>query len=63
MALEKCPECGGKLSSTASRCPHCGIEGADLAGAKLGQSCSGCLALGAIWAAVLFLLVVWRFHQ
>lgn len=24
MALEKCPECGGQLSSTARMCPHCG---------------------------------------
>ncbi len=24
MALEKCPECGGQLSTTARFCPHCG---------------------------------------
>ena len=24
MALEKCPECGGQLSTTARLCPHCG---------------------------------------
>jgi predicted amidophosphoribosyltransferase len=24
MALEVCPECGGKVSSTAHSCPHCG---------------------------------------
>lgn len=24
MALITCPECGGKVSSTASACPHCG---------------------------------------
>ena len=24
MALISCPECGGKVSSTASTCPHCG---------------------------------------
>lgn len=30
MALSKCPECGGRLSSHASRCPHCGIEDEDL---------------------------------
>lgn len=26
MALIKCIECAGKVSSTASQCPHCGIE-------------------------------------
>jgi hypothetical protein len=24
MALEKCPECEGQLSTTARTCPHCG---------------------------------------
>ncbi len=24
MALKRCPECGGMMSSTASTCPHCG---------------------------------------
>ena len=24
MALEKCPECGGQLSTSARFCPHCG---------------------------------------
>ena len=24
MALEKCPECGGQLSTRARFCPHCG---------------------------------------
>ena len=26
MALEKCPECGGQLSTTARFCPHCGAQ-------------------------------------
>ncbi len=26
MALLNCPECGGKVSSTAKTCPHCGYE-------------------------------------
>jgi hypothetical protein len=24
MALNSCPECGGKVSSNAKACPHCG---------------------------------------
>ena len=24
MALEKCPECGGQVSTKARFCPHCG---------------------------------------
>lgn len=36
MALTTCPECQGKLSSTASRCPHCGFEPA--------QKCPECAA-------------------
>ena len=24
MSLEKCPECGGQVSSKAKACPHCG---------------------------------------
>ena len=26
MALQKCTECGGNVSSTAKACPHCGAE-------------------------------------
>ncbi|MBU4535929.1 MAG: hypothetical protein KKF16_08970 [Euryarchaeota archaeon] len=26
MALKKCDECGGDLSTTATKCPHCGAE-------------------------------------
>lgn len=26
MALIKCPECNGKVSDTADRCPHCGFN-------------------------------------
>jgi len=24
MALQTCPECGGKVSSSSPSCPHCG---------------------------------------
>jgi len=26
MALKECPECGGRMSTTASTCPHCGAR-------------------------------------
>jgi hypothetical protein len=26
MALTTCPECGGQISKSAKRCPHCGWE-------------------------------------
>lgn len=26
MALIKCPECGGQVSNTAGKCPHCGAK-------------------------------------
>lgn len=26
MALTECPKCGGKISSTAESCPHCGYD-------------------------------------
>ena len=26
MALQKCPECGGQVSTTAWMCPHCGAR-------------------------------------
>ncbi|MCY4244072.1 MAG: zinc ribbon domain-containing protein, partial [Gammaproteobacteria bacterium] len=26
MALSKCKECGKKVSSTAKKCPHCGVK-------------------------------------
>ncbi|HIN49966.1 MAG TPA: hypothetical protein EYM78_04510, partial [Gemmatimonadetes bacterium] len=28
MAIKRCPECGGKVSSRAEACPHCGIDAA-----------------------------------
>ncbi len=31
MALEKCPECGKEMSSTALTCPHCGFAGKKIA--------------------------------
>lgn len=31
MALVQCPECGGKLSSDAAACPHCGKPNAPIA--------------------------------
>lgn len=27
MALDKCPECGERVSTNAWSCPHCGYEG------------------------------------
>ena len=57
MALQKCPECNGKISSTANRCPHCGIEGDDLVSARATENCVGCLALLlAVAAGVAFLV-------
>jgi hypothetical protein len=46
MALEKCPECGERLSTHARACPHCGIGGDALnkARASSGSGC-GCLLL------------------
>lgn len=26
MAMRSCPECGKKISSKATKCPHCGIS-------------------------------------
>ena len=26
MAISSCPECGGKVSTTAKKCVHCGVE-------------------------------------
>lgn len=37
MALKQCRECGGEVSTSALRCPHCG---ADL---KPGATRAGCL--------------------
>jgi|SaaInlStandDraft_3_1057020.scaffolds.fasta_scaffold311140_2 hypothetical protein len=34
MAITHCPECGEKLSSHASQCPHCGIGGDRLQGKR-----------------------------
>jgi hypothetical protein len=46
MALEKCPECGGQLSSHARTCPHCGIGGDALKTARSsGTGGCGCLLL------------------
>lgn len=33
MALLNCPDCGGKVSSEASRCPHCGCPSTRVLGA------------------------------
>jgi hypothetical protein len=54
MALEKCPECDGPLSSHAQLCPRCGIGGDALTSARAKGGC-GCLPLLAV------ALVIWYF--
>ncbi len=49
MAIKKCKECGGDVSTTATACPHCG--------AKSFFSGCGCLLLGLIFVVLFFLIV------
>ena len=51
MALEKCPECGGQLSTTARFCPHCGYVRAQKI--ALAIALAGALAL--LGAVLVFL--------
>jgi hypothetical protein len=47
MALGKCPECAGSVSTTAKVCPHCGntkFEGAT--GRRIKVGCKYCSATG-----------------
>ncbi len=74
MALTKCSECGGQVSSKATTCPHCGspvaaaaVE-AEHAGAPLTtvQETSKKLKMHIIiasvvfWAGVLWIVVIWE---
>ena len=43
MALQKCPECGHKISEHADSCPRCGIYGTALETAKLSKMVQGCI--------------------
>lgn len=42
MALMSCPECGGKMSDKAPKCPHCGAVAAAMRKEKSTVSCSEC---------------------
>lgn len=42
MALMTCPECGGKMSDKAPKCPHCGAVAAAMRKEKSTVSCSEC---------------------
>jgi hypothetical protein len=47
MALSKCPECGGLVSSTASACPHCGNRAFSfLTGNQFKVNCRYCKGKG-----------------
>lgn len=49
MALTKCKECGGQVSTTANACPHCG--------AKVPKQTGGCgLVIG--WLIIAFFLMM-----
>lgn len=47
MALGKCPECDGIVSTTASACPHCGNTNFSVPTGKwAAQKCSDCNGSG-----------------
>ena len=61
MAAQKCPECGGVVSSMAEHCPHCGRPTAaklaqdSATGIIAGVSGCGCLILRMSFVAVVAL--------
>ena len=61
MAANSCPECGGKVSSKAMKCPHCGhpitfgAEGFDSVKSGIGSAFNWIIIL--ITIAVIFALV------
>jgi phage FluMu protein Com len=47
MAIGNCPECNGRVSSTAASCPHCGnIQFRSLTGTTLAGRCPRCKGSG-----------------
>ena len=50
MAMTKCKECGEKVSTSAKKCPHCGV---DYPGTSAGDVIGGLVVLalivGAVW--------------
>ena len=45
MAMVKCNECGNQLSTTASKCPHCGASSDKAVGSTPLQRVAGLLAI------------------
>jgi len=46
MSLGKCPECDGKVSTTADACPHCGnVRFRVPTGKTFGERCNWCAGL------------------
>lgn len=50
MAIVACKECGGKVSSKAAKCPHCG--------APMRKSTTGCLPVVGVLGLIVFLIAV-----
>ncbi|MGJ7529824.1 zinc ribbon domain-containing protein [Variovorax sp. GB1P17] len=53
MALQKCHECGGDVSSEATRCPHCGAPVAKARAPKAANATGQAVAIVAAVVAVL----------
>jgi hypothetical protein len=49
MALGKCPECDGNVSTTAEACPHCGnVKFRVPTGKTFGERCNWCAGLSRV---------------
>ena len=55
MAINVCSECGGKVSSNASACPHCGNR---LGRRSLQQLKVGCMALLILFGAFVVMVMI-----
>lgn len=62
MAMIDCKECGGRISSKANKCPHCGCDANIARRARRGcirSVANFCFAVLVIAAAIYLLFVLW----
>ena len=52
--MTTCPECKGRVSGSASACPHCGYD-------RLGYKAAGCCGLIVLSGVALTVLVILAF--
>lgn len=58
MALEKCPECGHDMSSTAEQCPNCGWKHPPSPVEAGGKAMGSCGLFLTLFVTVPFILLV-----